>query len=361
MSDKKNLMPNPNDSATMFPRQPEIGCDDCAFDNTEACESETGTLCHNFKPKPERRLSFFMGTPNEKGEIEYTKIATAPFPPESAGWTPRTLNVKVGDTVIWPDGKKVICAAVSQPKPSAGEGRKCNSKLCALCKNRGDYCYRSLKCIPCINNPATDGKENRFESMEDSLRQERDELKAEVERLKQPKPTEQLAGRADGLCPKCGKPIGATTLCPFCGEHFAPYNPTTDWKAEYDRLLVEYRKLVDYRDKQDGTPCEQIRHQQEVADLHERLNEAQKESAEWEARTSSLLLTGAFDNNTAGEIQSWLKDYKSRRAEALATMKSVRCVISACVDTIEAGHPVAPNLESLKHCVEIIKKGEAGR
>jgi len=34
---------------------------------------------------------------------------------------------------------------------------------------------------------------------------------------------EQLTGRADGKCPKCGKTIGATTLCWYCGTIFAPY------------------------------------------------------------------------------------------------------------------------------------------
>ena len=38
-------------------------------------------------------------------------------------------------------------------------------------------------------------------------------------------------------------------------------------QKKYDDLLGKYRQLVDFYDKHNGTPCEQIRHQQQVEAL----------------------------------------------------------------------------------------------
>lgn len=42
----------------------------------------------------------------------------------------------------------------------------------------------------------------------------------------------------------------------------------------YADLLAKYQNLVAWYDKQNGTPCEQVRHKQEVADLQAELERA---------------------------------------------------------------------------------------
>ncbi|MBT8438907.1 MAG: hypothetical protein KJO91_04205 [Gammaproteobacteria bacterium] len=51
-------------------------------------------------------------------------------------------------------------------------------------------------------------------------------------------------------------------------------------EADYDLLNMNYRSLVAQLDDQNGTPCEQIRHEQEVETLQARISELEKESDE---------------------------------------------------------------------------------
>ena len=47
-------------------------------------------------------------------------------------------------------------------------------------------------------------------------------------------------------------------------------------QKKYDDLLGKYRQLVDFYDKHNGTPCEQIRHQQQVEALQRELEAVDK-------------------------------------------------------------------------------------
>lgn len=50
-------------------------------------------------------------------------------------------------------------------------------------------------------------------------------------------------------------------------------------QKKYDDLLGKYRQLVDFYDKHNGTPCEQIRHQQQVEALQRERDHAKKMAA----------------------------------------------------------------------------------
>ena len=52
-------------------------------------------------------------------------------------------------------------------------------------------------------------------------------------------------------------------------------------KHRYADLLAKYQNLVAWYDKQNGTPCEQVRHKQEVADLQAELERVRGLIAEY--------------------------------------------------------------------------------
>ena len=52
-------------------------------------------------------------------------------------------------------------------------------------------------------------------------------------------------------------------------------------QKKYDDLLGKYRQLMDFYDKHNGTPCEQIRHQQQVEALQRERDEAKASRDMW--------------------------------------------------------------------------------
>ena len=59
-------------------------------------------------------------------------------------------------------------------------------------------------------------------------------------------------------------------------------------KLKLQAMREQYRTLVEFYDKHNGTPCEQIRHQQEVEDLTQRLEEAQADNLQWREHVAQL-------------------------------------------------------------------------
>ena len=105
-------------------------------------------------------------------------------------------------------------------------------------------------------------------------------------------------------------PDDAFTYCAYCGEKspvdehnedlsahikVCPKHPMRDVESQltqrtaeleaakhcYADLLAKYQNLVAWYDKQNGTPCEQVRHKQEVADLQAELERVRGLIAEY--------------------------------------------------------------------------------
>jgi hypothetical protein len=65
----------------------------------------------------------------------------------------------------------------------------------------------------------------------------------------------------------------ASSVCPEC----IPYAQEQGGDdKDYDALLKKYQDLMAWYDNHSGTPCEQIRHEHEVADLRARLEQAER-------------------------------------------------------------------------------------
>lgn len=76
----------------------------------------------------------------------------------------------------------------------------------------------------------------------------------------------------------------ASSVCPEC----IPYAQEQGGDdKDYDALLKKYQDLMAWYDNHSGTPCEQIRHEHEVADLRARLDDAEKENAELKRQLNS--------------------------------------------------------------------------
>ena len=59
-------------------------------------------------------------------------------------------------------------------------------------------------------------------------------------------------------------------------------------REKLERLNNDYKKLVVFYDQHVGTPCEQIRHQQEVDELKEKLAAVEKQLTEAQAKLKQM-------------------------------------------------------------------------
>ena len=71
--------------------------------------------------------------------------------------------------------------------------------------------------------------------------------------------------------PKTTKNVGQP--CVICGQAADAQATIAALQAKLEDLTAKYQNLVAWYDKQNGTPCEQVRHRQEVEALQAQLNE----------------------------------------------------------------------------------------
>ena len=99
-----------------------------------------------------------------------------------------------------------------------------------------------------------------------------------------------------------------------------------DLRVQLEQLGKRYSGLVAALDKQHGTPCEQIRHQQEVDDLRAKLKTAREDEREQCVRIADDLYgegpSGSFDNG--GTADGW-----NLATQAIATAIRARTAYDA--------------------------------
>ena len=77
-------------------------------------------------------------------------------------------------------------------------------------------------------------------------------------------------------------------------------------QKKYDDLLGKYHQLVDFYDKHNGTPCEQIRHEQQVEELQRERGEARHTADVYQKLYGTAVMDRAIAHNEKADLQAAL-------------------------------------------------------